>query len=423
MPDAKGRGRRIFAAGARTLGRGLLKTVTRTDAGAHWAKVGEDWYQTLGELKGAAMKLGQLASQYRDLLPDEVAEQLARLQADAQPLEWSEIRNALDATWTAEHWAQIERIEPVALASASIGQVHKGSLRNGREVAIKVRYPGVADAMGADVRNLGRILRAAGLLPLDKASLNGLLEEIRERMTEEMDYARERAYIEEFADLAGLDGLVIPKVISELCTDCVLVTEFMPGHSLDTARGWSQAMRDRIGLRYVDWMIEQIFDHGLIHADPHPGNFSFRENGDIVIYDFGCVKRIQERDQRLVTEQLRAALASDWTTLHRSLGEIGSLSRPDKDLSPALETLYASSTEFFRERLMQAPHFDFADQQFIPDARAQLRQALPQWRQFKPVPELAFVARALSGGYWLVRGLGARVDLQSRLEAIAARSA
>lgn len=218
MPRRKGRGRAILAAGARTLGRGLFRAVRRSDKAAHWARVGEDWFETLGELKGAAMKLGQIASQYSDLLPPEIAAQLARLQESAQPHPWDEMRGLLDWHWTDEQRALVESVEPEPLASASIGQVHRGRLADGREVAIKIQYEGVAAAVDADVRNLGRMLKLAGVLPIDGDSLDALLVEVRERMREEVDYALERRHIEQFRALPDIEGIVYPTP----CRRCAL---------------------------------------------------------------------------------------------------------------------------------------------------------------------------------------------------------
>lgn len=117
-----------------------------------------------------------------------------------------------------------------------------------------------------------------------------------------------------------------------------------------------------------------------------------------------------------------AALARDWPRIHALLGEIGSLSRPDREMTEAMQRVYAAHARVFLEHLLAEPHFDFKDPALIPEARAVIREALPQWRAFKPVPELAFVARSLSGGYWMLRSLSARVDLKSRFEAIAARA-
>lgn len=417
----RGRGRRILAAGARTLGRSLARPFTRTEAGAHWARVGGDWFATLSELKGAAMKMGQMMSQYADLLPPELAEQLSRLQASAEPLPWSDIEELLRERWSEAQWAKLAHIDPTPLASASIGQVHLAALVDGRAVAVKVRYPGVAEAVDADVRNLGRLMRVAGVLPLDRTDLDAMLAEVRARLREEVDYELERERLALFNDLPHSDGVVYPKPIDALCADGVLVCSYEPGSAVEEARGWPQPLRDALAARYCDWVIASLLDHGWLHADPHPGNFAFREDGRLVVYDFGCVKQVAGPEQTEMVAIVRAALARDWPAVHATMGRMGSLSRPDAPLTPELEQVYREHVDALAGPLLADPPFDFSDADFIPEARRAIRGALPQWRAFKLVPELAFVVRTLSGAYWLLRRLGARVDLASRLEAIAAR--
>jgi len=133
------RGRRLLWAGARSAGRLLGRRLGRTPAAATWAQIGEDWFQTLGQMKGAAMKLGQLVSQYADVLPPELVAPLARLQRASQPRPFAEIEQVLREEWSAAHWAAVDAIEPSAMAAASIGQVHAARLADGREVVIKVR--------------------------------------------------------------------------------------------------------------------------------------------------------------------------------------------------------------------------------------------------------------------------------------------
>lgn len=421
MPRQKGRGRALLGAGIRTLGRGLARAVSRSDRGAHWTRVGQDWFETLGELKGAAMKLGQIASQYSDLLPPELAQQLARLQESAQPHPWPEMQALLGQYWIREQHALLKSIDPAPMASASIGQVHRGELHDGRTVAIKIQYAGVAEAVEADVANLGRLLKVAGLLPLDRASIDGLLGEVRARMVEEVDYHRERSQIEAFGRLPASTAIRYPVTVPALCEQRVLVTEWIQGTTPGDASQWPQATRDLIGAHLVDWLITQVFELGLLHADPHPGNFRFHEDGSITVLDFGCVKEIQASTQQKMARLVSATLAQDWPRLHVMLGEIGSLSQPSRSMSTEMERIYAAHTAVMRKHLLAEPHFDFQNPDVIPETRTAIREALPQWKAFRPVPELAFVARTLSGSYWLLRNLGVRVDLQTRFRAIAER--
>ena len=164
--EQRTRRRRILGAGMRSLGRGVLQTMPGYDRAKSWQKTGQDWFDTLGGLKGAAMKLGQIASQYRDFLPEPLVEQLSRLQRNAEPWAFERLEPVLDEAWNDEQRALIAEIDEQAMAAASIGQVHRARLVDGRDVVVKIRYPGVADAVDADIDNLGRLLSLSCVLPI-----------------------------------------------------------------------------------------------------------------------------------------------------------------------------------------------------------------------------------------------------------------
>lgn len=167
-----GRTLKLLGVGARTLGRSLIK---RLPAGGdstertlrYWTDVGADWVKTLGELGGAAMKLGQLASQYSDALPSALAEQLKLLQREAKPLPFEEVEALLAAQWKPAQRRKIAHVEPVALAAASIGQVHRARLKDGSTVVVKLRYPGVREAVDPDLSQLRRLIGTSKLPPTD----------------------------------------------------------------------------------------------------------------------------------------------------------------------------------------------------------------------------------------------------------------
>jgi len=179
---SKGSGERtakLLGVGLRTLGRTLVHRLPGGDrierSAKHWADVGEDWVKTLGELRGAAMKMGQLASQYSDLLPKTLADQLVKLQNSVEPMPFDELKPALKQYWKAAQWKQIADIDPVALAAASIGQVHRATLTDGRKVIIKIRYPDIELAVDSDIRQLRRLIGASKLLPVDNSALDRLM--------------------------------------------------------------------------------------------------------------------------------------------------------------------------------------------------------------------------------------------------------
>lgn len=416
------RGRRLLWAGARSAGRLLGRRLGRTPAAATWAQIGEDWFQTLGQMKGAAMKLGQLVSQYADVLPPELVAPLARLQRASQPRPFAEIEQVLGEEWSAAHWAAVDAIEPSAMAAASIGQVHAARLADGREVVIKVRYPGVAEAVDEDVDTLGRLLRMARLLPIDGIALDGLLAEIRARLREETDYGCELRNLCDMRRAAAHPGVRYPEPVELLCTPAVLVTTACPADDLAGAAAYPQAVRDRIGEILLRWFLQQVMVAGVVHADPHPGNFGFSPDGTLTVYDFGCVKHLPRHLQPLLRDGMRAGREHDWSGLHQMLYRIGALEAAAADpvrraqLREQLRPYYQAMTGAVIDPLRAQSMFDFSEPALIEDARAVLRADLSTLRHFRPVPELAFVGRAASGLYWMLRALKARVPVAACLD-------
>lgn len=408
-----GRTGKILGAGIRTLGRSVLNKLPGGDrvqrTAQYWADVGEDWAKTLGELRGAAMKMGQLASQYADVLPPALGEQLRRLQRSVEPLPFDEIEPLLQAQWTPVQRKRIRSVEPDAIAAASIGQVHRAVLSNGAPVVIKVRYPGVDEAVDSDVQQLRRIIGLSKLLPVDGDSIDQVMDEVRARFREETDYVAELRHLQYLRRHAALPGIVYPKPVVALCADGILVLSEESGDTLEAARDWPQPLRDQIGIALCRWVLHEMFVAHAVHADPHPGNFAFRDSGDVVVYDFGCVKRLTPEVASRVVDLLNAAQRGDWQGVHDELVSLGGIS--EGVTAAQLTECYAELGHLILGRLSQDEHFDFADPRFIEDIRGAIKRNLGLSFKFKPVSDLLFVLRALSGLYWTLRALGSRVPV------------
>jgi len=247
----------------------------------------------LGQLKGAAMKVGQMLSLQDALLPPEVTGVLRALQQQAPPIPFVLVLRELDMALPG--WRKtIARLEPAAIAAASIGQVHRGVLHDGRSVAVKIQYPGIAEIIEADLVNLRRLLQSLFALFTD-ADFGPVWGEVRDRLREELDYVNEAANLRRMAALwAGSEQVVIPGVIDAVSSRRVLTMEYAAGYSPDAACDGTQpqALRDRWGAVLFDFLLGGLFTHGMIHADPNLSNFSFLADGRVVVYDFGCVKSV-----------------------------------------------------------------------------------------------------------------------------------
>lgn len=411
---------KLMGVGARTLGRSILKNLPVGGDKAertvrYWTDVGSDMVKTLGDLRGAAMKLGQLASQYSDVLPPALAQQLKLLQRSVTPLPFAEIEPLLHAQWSAKQRKAITHIEPVAMAAASIGQVHRATLADGVRVVVKVRYPGVREAVDADLSQLRRLITASKLLPVDDAAMDRLMAEVRERFKEETDYAAELAHLQHLRAEAALPHIVYATPHPALCTDGILVLSEEPGESLDVAATWSPELRNAIGQTLCEWIAHSFFTARAVHADPHPGNFAVRADGRVVVYDMGCVKRVPLPVVDSVRALLHAAIAEDWQGLHEALIALGGVS-PTASLDK-VQPLYADFTHLTITRLLAVEAFDFADASFIEDLRAAGRRHLLHALKFHPVSDLIFVMRALSGHYWILRSLKAQLPIRALLAA------
>ncbi len=263
----------------------------------------------LGELKGAAMKVGQMLSLQDAFLPPEVTGVLRALQQQAPPIPFDLVKRQLNAELPG--WRKtIKRLEPEAIAAASIGQVHRGVLRDGRPVAVKIQYPGIAEIIEADLVNLRRLLKSLFALFTD-ADFAPVWGEVRDRLREELDYVNEAENLRRMAELwAGSELVVIPGVIDEASSRRVLTMEYVAGYTPDEAcdDARPQALRDRWGAVLFDFLLRGLFEHRLIHADPNLANFSFLADGRVVVYDYGCVKSVPRNIVKGYRDLSRAAL-------------------------------------------------------------------------------------------------------------------
>ncbi len=254
-------------------------------------------FRVLGELKGGAMKLGQALSIFEAALPPEIAgpyrATLTRLQESAPPLPARTVHQVLAAD-LGEDWRDLfEEFDDTPAAAASIGQVHQAVWQDGRRVAVKIQYPGAGRALISDFNQLARAGRLFGLL-MPGLDVKPLLDELRDRVTEELDYGLEAAAQHAFAEAyAGDPDIYVPDVVTG--TAHVLVSEWMDGTPLSRIiSDGSQEQRDHAGILLVRFLFSGPARAGLLHADPHPGNFRLLDDGRLGVLDFGAVDRLPD---------------------------------------------------------------------------------------------------------------------------------
>ena len=289
----------------------------------------------LGTMKGAAMKVGQVMS-FLDvgLVPEEYREEfqhkLAALRDAAPTVSFKDMRKVIEEELDDPLEEVFVEFDQEPIAAASIGQVYRARLANGRQVAVKVQYPGVAAAVRADMQNLGLILRLAKRIApgMDPKAIG---EEIRSRIQEELDYELEAQNQRTLARLfRGHPFIVIPDVVTSLSRERVLITEYVHGTGFEELKGYPQEERDRIGEIMFRFYFGCLYRHGQFSGDPHPGNSMLLDHGRVAFFDFGLFKRMPPGSVELEIKVARAIIEGDTDTIMRLGTETGFFPQPDK---------------------------------------------------------------------------------------------
>jgi len=327
-------------------------------------RTAEQVFQVLGQLKGGAMKFGQALSVFEAALPEEIAAPyraaLTKLQEAAPPLPTETVQRVLAQELGVTWRARFQSFDDVPAAAASIGQVHRAVWADGRPVAVKIQYPGVGPALLGDLKQLGRLARMLSTLT-PGLDVKPLLEELTVRVTEELDYRLEAESQATFA--AAYDGdpeIKVPEVLTG--SERVLVTEWIDGTPLsEVVRDGTQEQRDRAALLLARFLFSGPVLAGLLHADPHPGNFRLLDDGRLGVIDFGAVNRLPDGSPEPIGRLARMAIAGDADGVLAALRVEGFV-RPSIEvdaqevldyLMPLLEPVAVERFRFTREWLRQ----------------------------------------------------------------------
>ena len=403
----RGRTRRLFGLGART-GGALLKT--RLGGQADWGALGEALFEWLSELKGPAMKLAQIMSQWDDLLPPELANELARLQRQAEPMPWPKIREALVLQY-GDIQTHFREIEERPFASASMGQVHKAVTPEGETVVLKVQYPGLAEVLESDLKQVRRIMGLGRWFKVPQARLDALFEELAAGLRDELDYQAEAQALARYRErYQDNPALVIPEPLFELSGQHVLAMRFVDGTPLRDLESADDATRQKVAVALADWITEELFTYRELHADPHAGNFACDDQGRLVIYDLGAVIPVPEARLKAMMQLLDATLSQDPMAMDDALMKMGGRQGQGAPLA-----LYRESAECI------TPLFAPGEQDFS-DVRVhrRLRELTPKvWAamdRLQPPADTLLLSRALNGHYWNLVRLKARLDMHDRTQ-------
>jgi predicted unusual protein kinase regulating ubiquinone biosynthesis (AarF/ABC1/UbiB family) len=312
----------------------------------------EQIVDALGHMKGAAMKLGQVMS-FLDvgLVPedyrDEFQRKLGRLRDAAPTVSFKEMRGVIEEELEEPLSETFEEFEEEPIAAASIGQVYRGRLNDGRLVAVKVQYPGVAAAVRADMQNLGLILRllkriAPGMDP------KAIGEEIRNRIEEELDYELEASNQRTLARIfRGHPFIFVPDVVTSLSRERVMVSEYVHGTGFEELKGYPQEDRDRVGEILFRFYFGCLYRHHQFSGDPHPGNSMLLDDGRMAFLDFGLFKRMPPGAVELETAVARAIIEGDAETIMRLGTETGFFPEPERFNSERVLEHFRAATSWY----------------------------------------------------------------------------
>lgn len=379
-------------------------------------RTAEQLFTVLGSLKGGAMKVGQALSVLEAAMPEDLVEpyreMLVRLQDAAPPMPTSEVHEVL-ARDLGSRWREQLTIEDAPVAAASIGQVHRGVTSDGRVVAVKVQYPGADKALRSDLQQIARLARVATTW-MPAVDIKPVTEELLAAADEELDYGLEAANQRAFAEaFRGDPDVAVPDVV--LQTRHVLVGEWLEGASLSQViRQADQDVRDRVGQLYLEFLLEGPRRVGLLHADPHPGNFRLTPDGRLGVLDFGAVARLPHGIPPVVGTLVRHALAGDAQEVLAGLRAEGFVLpgiEVDADevltyLLPFVEPLREPEHAFTREWLRGAAR-GVTDLR-APEFATGLRINMPR--------EYAMIHRVFVGATGVLSQLGATVPARGSME-------
>ncbi|PWJ19117.1 ABC1 kinase family protein [Jannaschia seohaensis] len=368
----------------------------------------------LARMRGAAMKMGQLLSMDTgEMLPPELSEIMARLRAEADFMPPAQLKKVLAAEWPRDWLRHFARFDVRPIAAASIGQVHRAQLKDGRDVAVKVQYPGVAGSIDSDVANVAALVRMSGLIPAG-FDLVPYVEEARLQLHAETDYEAEGAHMARFAELlSGDDRFAVPQRHDNWTTPRILAMSYLDSRPLETLETAPQAERDAVATALLDLLFRELFDFALMQTDPNLANYRYDpERSRIVLLDFGATRALSETTVAQYRDLMRAGLSGDADAVREAAQAIGFL---DETVTADHAARILSMMEMVFAPL-RSGLYDFGDPALSRRLQAE-GMALGE-NGFVPPPlpiDALFLQRKIAGLFLICAKLRARVDVAGLL--------
>jgi len=349
------------------------------------------------ELRGAFTKLVQMLSMRDDVLPTEVLQVLSSVQSSVPPMDYALIRRQVTRELGKPPEELFAAFDEEAFAAASLGQVHKARLKGGREVVVKVQYPGVEETVKQDLRNIKALLQTFTLIGRDvmrqKVDQSDVYRELEERLHEELDYINEAKNIALFQKMFGDDDeIVIPDVYPDLSSRRVLTMTLVEGYPFKDilGPGVDQSLKDWVAIKYFRVLWRQIFEHGVLHTDPNPGNYLVTFHPKLAILDFGSIRIFPEPIRRAYHRLAKAILAGDETTMADCFLRLDYLDRDD-DPKPMVRIMNIIFEPVLRDRSYDPRHYNSLERGM------EVASIAFEHRIFKDPGHRVFLARALMG--------------------------
>ena len=370
----------------------------------------------LSELRGAAMKVGQLLSMDAgDLLPTELTAILGSLRADARPMPMSEVVAVMQES-LGPGWEQLfKRFSFTPMAAASIGQVHAAVSQSDRQLALKIQYPGISQSIDSDVDNVATLLKVSRLIP-DRLDLQPLLQEAKRQLHEEADYLQEAGHLRHFAvALEESPEFLVPGVDENLTRENILAMDLLEGEPIESLTTATQATRDRVMGLLLELLFRELFDFRMVQTDPNFANFLYNASTrQLGLLDFGATRRYEAAVIEAYRGLLEAALHEDHAAMSESAQAIGYFKKDiHAQQRAAVIQLFILATEPARIR----GRFDFGASDLAVRIRdAGMALSFDQGYWHTPPADAVFLHRKLGGLYLLAARLRAKVDVRIILE-------